>query len=355
MTTKVTPALADIQPRNYIIDGDFTQWPEGTAQVGLASGQYGPAMWKYNENAGDVVSDFNRSTNVPTVAESGHQSTYSFEIDCTTAESVVGSTELMHTSYTISGSDFTHLHEQTITISFWHAHTKTGTWCGYLKNSAQDRTYLYEYTQTTTNTWEQHTVTIALDTSGTWLFTEADKGLIVGLSIFTGSGRQGTVDVWQAGAVEATSNQVDGFDSASNFFRIAQFGLYKGSTAPTFTAPPIATVKDQVDYYVQRTTPTGTNGDIAVMACNTTQQMQGPWHFTREMRKAPTMSASADATFRGHDGIGDNLLSSLAFSDVTTTKATMKAQTAGSWTDGNAGRLTRDSTDTTWIMADARH
>ena len=33
--------------RNFIIDGDMTQWPEGTSITGAANAQYGPALWDF--------------------------------------------------------------------------------------------------------------------------------------------------------------------------------------------------------------------------------------------------------------------------------------------------------------------
>ena len=58
---------------------------------------------------------------------------------------------------------------KTCTISFWARSSITGTWSGILKNNAQDRTYPWEYTISSANTWEKKTVTIPGCTDGTWL------------------------------------------------------------------------------------------------------------------------------------------------------------------------------------------
>ena len=118
-------------------------------------------------------------------------------IDITTAESAVAAGDFQVIEYKVTGSDFAHLNQQQVTLSFWHKHTKTGTFCGYFMNSAENRSYVYEYTQSSTNTWEKHTETVTLDTSGTWLLTEADIGLRVGFCMYGGSTFQGTADSWE--------------------------------------------------------------------------------------------------------------------------------------------------------------
>ena len=105
-------------------------------------------------------------------------------IDVTTAESAVASGDFQVIEYKVTGSDYAHLHQQQVTLSFWHKHTKTGTFCGYFMNSAENRSYVYEYTQSSGDRLEQHTETLTLDTSGTWLLTEADIGLKLYFTIF---------------------------------------------------------------------------------------------------------------------------------------------------------------------------
>ena len=58
---------------------------------------------------------------------------------------------------------------KTITISFWARSSITGTWSGIVKNNAQDRTYPWEYTISSADTWEYKTVTVPGCTDGTWL------------------------------------------------------------------------------------------------------------------------------------------------------------------------------------------
>ena len=342
--------------RNFIIDGDMTQFPEANITA-IANSAYGSALWENFHTGGELVHDVDQLADVPTVGESDHSSTYCMSIDITTAESAVASGDFQVIEYKVTGSDFAYLNQQQVTLSFWHKHTKTGTFCGYFMNSAEDRSYVYEYTQSSTNTWEKHTETLTLDTSGTWLLTDADIGLRVGFCMYGGSTFQGTADSWEGAKDYCTSSQVTGADNAANFCKFSQVGLYLGSSAPdSFLSNSISTVINQVEWYIQRYTATGTNGDIAVLAVNTTAQMQGPFDFRREMRATPNVTFSSYNTFRGHDGASDTLLTGLAVSDRSTLKCTFKAaDSGGTWDDQTAGRLTRDGTDTCFIQADARH
>jgi hypothetical protein len=73
--------------RNFIIDGDFTQWPEGTTNTGVANGDYPSALIVVNtQNCDQLVIDGKRSTDVPTVAQSGHQSGMNIKIDVLTEQ-----------------------------------------------------------------------------------------------------------------------------------------------------------------------------------------------------------------------------------------------------------------------------
>ena len=67
---------------------------------------------------------------------------------------------------------------QTITLSFWVRSSLTGTFGGTLLSNAATRNYVFSYTVSSANTWEQKTITITGDTTGTWL-TNNGAGLFV--------------------------------------------------------------------------------------------------------------------------------------------------------------------------------
>jgi hypothetical protein len=87
---------------------------------------------------------------------------------------------------------------KTVALSFWVRSSLTGTFGGVLRNSDNDRSYPYTYTISVANTWELKSVTVAGDTSGTWL-TNSSTGLRLIFSLGAGSDRSGTAGAW-AGA-----------------------------------------------------------------------------------------------------------------------------------------------------------
>jgi hypothetical protein len=87
---------------------------------------------------------------------------------------------------------------KTVTLSFWVRSSLTGTFGGSLRNSAVDRCYPFSYTISTANTWTQISVTIAGDTSGTWLTTNG-LGIHVIFGLGIGTNFSTTAGAWAAG------------------------------------------------------------------------------------------------------------------------------------------------------------
>jgi len=128
---------------------------------------------------------------------------------------------------------------QTITVSFWVQSSLTGTFGGNIANNAADRAYVFSYTINSANTWEQKTVTITGDTSGTWLTTNA-IGLYLSFSVAAGSSTTKAAGSWGSFARSVTG-QTSLVGTSGATFYITGVQLEKGSTATSFDYRPYGT------------------------------------------------------------------------------------------------------------------
>jgi hypothetical protein len=154
--------------------------------------------------------------------------------------------------------DFGKSTAKTITLSFWVRSSLTGTFGGAITNSALNRSYPFTYTISAANTWEYETITIAGDTSGTWLTTnETGMRLYIGLGV--GSTYAGTAGAWTGtsnilGATGAVN--VVGTNGAT--FYITGVQLEKGTQATSFEYRQYGTELALCQRYFQSSFPIGT-------------------------------------------------------------------------------------------------
>ena len=126
----------------------------------------------------------------------------STKITITTADTSLAATQNLAFVQRIEGTNISDLawgtvNAKTVTLSFWVRSSLTGTFGGALRNNDANRSYPFTYSISVADTWEYKTVTIAGDTSGTWLTTTG-----VGINVFFGLGagtdRSGTAGAWNS-------------------------------------------------------------------------------------------------------------------------------------------------------------
>ena len=122
---------------------------------------------------------------------------------------------------------------QTVTLSFWVRSSLTGTFGGAVQNSASNRSYPFSYTISVANTWEQKSVTIAGDTSGTWLTTNG-IGLRLWLGLGAGASASGTAGAWAAATLYSATGAVSVVGTNGATFYITGVQLERGTQATSF-------------------------------------------------------------------------------------------------------------------------
>ena len=190
------PTAGALSNRNLIQNGDqrIDQRNNGSAVTG--SGDFPVDRFSLSQAGGGAYSA-QRVTDAPT----GFQ--YSTKITTTTADSsITGSERLLYITR-LEGQntaflEFGTANAKTITLSFYVKSSVTGTFSGAIQNGASDRSYPYNYTINTADTWEYKTVTITGDTTGTWA-TDNTKSHQVIWSLGNSSDRAATVNAWGDG------------------------------------------------------------------------------------------------------------------------------------------------------------
>jgi len=216
--------------RNKIINGAMTIAQRGTSFPAPASGSYSLDRWGYAVVGTTGVVTLSQSSDNPT-----DEYVYSLRAAVTTADAAVAAGDVAAIYQKIEGFNARDLIGRTFTISFWVRSSKTGTHCVFLGNSANNRSYVAEYTVVAANTWEKKSITISggLITAGTWNWTNG-VGLQVGFTLIAGTTYQNTAGTWQTGNFLATSAQVNCLDSNTNIFAITGVQLEVGSVATPF-------------------------------------------------------------------------------------------------------------------------
>jgi hypothetical protein len=121
----------------------------------------------------------------------------------------------------------------TVTLSFWVRSSLTGTFGGSLRNSAANRSYPFSYTISVANTWTTISITIAGDTTGTWLTTNG-TGISLCISLGSGSTVSSTAGAWAAGNYFSATGAVSVVGTSGATFYITGVQLEKGSVATSF-------------------------------------------------------------------------------------------------------------------------
>ena len=185
-----------------------------------------------------------------------------------------------------------------VTLSFWVRSSLTGTFGGSLQNSASNRSYPFTYSIAAANTWELKSVTIAGDTTGTWIGATNGIGLRVNFGLGVGSTYSGTAGAWAGSDYDSATGATSVVGTSGATFYLTGVQLEKGSTATSF---------DYLDYgrslmqcqryyaktFLQGTAPAqnaGSANAINVRATVNSQPISAQWKLPVTMRATPTLT-----------------------------------------------------------------
>jgi hypothetical protein len=182
----------------------------------------------------------------------------------------------------------------TVTLSFWVRSSLTGTFGGSLKNSAGDRSYPFSYTISAANTWEKKSITIAGDTSGTWLTTNG-IGIDLNFGLGNGSTFSGTAGSWQAANLVSATGAVSVVGTNGATFYITGVQLEIGTSATPFERRLYGTELALCQRYYQKYTSIAAGDGICFGGYGFPQSssiFRLPGSFPTPFRGTPTFSYS---------------------------------------------------------------
>ena len=278
--------------KNRIINGGMVidQRNAGAATANTING-YTVDRWIVTQNSstGKLIAQQNAAAVTPPAGFTNYlgvtsQSSYS-----------VGSTDwyaIQHNieGYNVADLDYGKATAKTCVLSFWVRSSLTGTFVGTFGNSASTRAYPFTYTISVANTWEQKTITVNGDTSGTWLTTNG-VGLYLMLSLGMGSSFQtGTANnSWATSttiSIPSGGTSVVGTSGAT--FYITGVQLEKGSVATSFDQRAYSQELAMCQRYYQGDILTAVGGGATPLAIN--RLFYCAVNFPVPFRATPTMT-----------------------------------------------------------------
>jgi hypothetical protein len=242
---------------------------------------------------------------------------------------------------------------QTVTLSFWVRSSLTGTFGGSLRNSAANRSYPFSYTISSANTWEQKSVTITGDTSGTWLTTNG-IGIRVAFGFGVGSTYSGTAGSWTANNYFSTTGATSVVGTNGATFYITGVQLEKGSTATSFDYRPYGTELALCQRYFQKVAD-GTSNNASYVAIATTESttaLFGMISFQVPMRTAPSLALTA-TSFRANMGTVNANSTTAPTLNQTSTLSTRFDQAGYTGLTADRSGIVRLNTDTGYVAFSA--
>ena len=215
----------------------------------------------------------------------------SAKITVTTADASVDSGKVygfqqLVEGYNIADLDWGTANAKTVTLSFWVRSSVTGTFGGSLTNGSSNRSYPFTYTISVANTWEQKSVTIAGDTSGTWVSTNT-TALRLNYGLGTGSTLVGTAGAWNSDNDFSATGAVDLINTLNATWYITGVQFEVGTQATSFEYRQYQQELALCQRYFQTLTQ-NTNQVIGAFVGFTTTALIFSYSLGVQMRTTPT-------------------------------------------------------------------
>ena len=233
----------------------------------------------------------------------------------------------------------------TITLSFWVRSSLTGTFGGVVQNDALNRSYPFSFVISAANTWEQKSITIPGDTSGTWL-TNNGAGIRLLFGIGVGSTFQGTAGAWASANLVSVTGATNIVATNGATFYITGVQLEKGSTATSFDYRPYGTELALCQRYFYNLA-TGNAKPIGMGSYETGTRLGIVIYLPVTMRAFPSIVQTTGTNYYYvyRSGGYDNF-NSLTLDNASTSMVYLTNTSEASGTAGQTGYVSTDNAST---------
>jgi hypothetical protein len=319
--------------RNLIINGAMQVAQRGTSFSSISSAAYPVDRF--------FVQDVNSAAGEATVSQSTttpDDFKNSLKIDVTTADTSLVAADQYKIEYRAEGQDISHLNwgtsaAKTVTLSFSIRSNKTGNTQVAVLNSANDRAYVATFSISAADTWERKELTIAGDTSGTWLTTNG-IGLRLRWGSFGSTYQTSSVNQWVGSQVMSRDDSpINFFDSTDNELYLTGVQLEVGSNASDFEHRSFGEELALCQRYYEKNkiginSSTSSSGNLGVA-------------FESKTTKRTTPTVVIEATGNGNKiGVGPYTQSTTLSSTYSTDSGIVGETTNGSTTGDFVGTYT---------------
>jgi len=277
--------------RNRLINGNMVvDQRNAGAQItaaNLVTGSYMVDRWVYYSSQ---AAKFTAQQNAGSVTTPAGFSNY---LGMTVASAVsVAASDYFFITQIIEGFNFADLgfgtaSAKTVTLSFVVYSSLTGTFGGALKNYASTRSYPFTYTISAANTWTTISVTIAGDTSGTWVGATNAGAVFVEFGLGAGSTYSGTAGSWAAANYISATGATSVVGTSGATFYVTGVQLEVGTKATPYEMQIYSDQLAQCQrYYVKDTCVT------SAAPTSTSAMTVSSIFFPVVLRTVPSLSTS---------------------------------------------------------------
>jgi hypothetical protein len=304
--------------RNLLYNGEMKVPQRGTSIAAVNATAYTLDGWIYeNQGTGPGVVTASQSTTVPNSSFAS-----SLKLDVTTIDGAIAAGDYYAVAQKIEGLrcnriGFGTANAKTLTLSFWIRVDSASlvfpaTFTGSFQNSAQNRSYPFSFSVTATATWQQISVTLTGDQTGTWLQTNG-IGLWMHLSLACGSTYQGAAAAWAGADTRGVSTQVNFMADAANDLYMTGVQLEVGATATPFEFKPYGQdLLEAQRYYWRQTRAASGDVEIAGGYVEDATNARFPIRNPVPMRTTPSLTTITVANLSIRRAAATTALSSIA-------------------------------------------